>query len=362
MAESYVPQDTMAICTMMTNGAPQMIKVATTPSNVMYSTKKQAFLTMSDNKLGGSFACKKPAKFWGGLQTLALGIAIGAAIVLTGGAAAVVIVAACAVGVFAGGVALFKMAHDCDATTKKKWLGYHEKVRFNRDFALLNRSFLDCPKGGKITIIMDPVIAQKAADFITSNNTEEYLWQAGSQLVMGFIGGVTAGTSAIAVGVSAIISGVMYFPSEWLGDTDWGGENVATASSASAMATDVVAATTGAVITNTTGGVITDVGGTILNADVGGIVQGVGHEAVGRATGNASQAAGGILSRNVGHYGLKSNGYQGYKGIAGFIANIAIGTYADNKENKLAAETLEAAKAFNKSDSGNGINVIALDV
>ena len=123
MAESYVPQDTMAICTMMTNGAPQMIKVATTPSNVMYSTKKQAFLTMSDNKLGGSFACKKPAKFWGGLQTLALGIAIGAAIVLTGGAAAVVIVAACAVGVFAGGVALFKMAHDCDATTKKKWLG-----------------------------------------------------------------------------------------------------------------------------------------------------------------------------------------------------------------------------------------------
>ena len=237
-----------------------------------------------------------------------------------------------------------------------------EGAYLNKDLALLNRSFLDCPKGGKITIIMDPVIAQKAADFITSNNTEEYLWQAGSQLVMGFIGGVTAGTSAIAVGVSAIISGVMYFPSEWLGDTDWGGENVATASSASAMATDVVAATTGAVITNTTGGVITDVGGTILNADVGGIVQGVGHEAVGRATGNASQAAGGILSRNVGHYGLKSNGYQGYKGIAGFIANIAIGTYADNQENKLADETKRVAEDFNESDKSNGINVIALDV
>lgn len=61
------------------------------------------------------------------------------------------------------------------------------KFGFNRDFALLNRSFLDCPKGGKITIIMDPVIAQKVADFITSNNTEEYLWQAGSQFVMGII-------------------------------------------------------------------------------------------------------------------------------------------------------------------------------
>ena len=110
------------------------------------------------------------------------------------------------------------------------------------------------------------------------------------------------------------------------------------------------------------GGVITDVGGTILNADVGGIVQGVGHEAVGRATGNASQAAGGILSRNVGHYGLKANGYQGYKGIAGFIANIFIGTYADNQENKLAEETSNAARDFNIMDSKNGINVIALDV
>lgn len=42
MAESYVPQDTTAVCTMMTNGAPQMIKI-TSPSNVMYSTKTQPF-------------------------------------------------------------------------------------------------------------------------------------------------------------------------------------------------------------------------------------------------------------------------------------------------------------------------------
>ena len=297
------------------------------------------------------------------MQTLALGIALGAAVVLTGGAALVVIAAACAVSVAAGTVAVVKMIHDCNATEEKKWLGIHEKVRFNQDFALLNRSFLDCPKGpGKITIIMDPVIAQKAADFISDNNTKEYLWQAGSQFLMGFIGGVTAGKSGVAVGVSAIISGVMYFPSEWLGDTSWGGENVATASTASAVATDAVAAGTGAVITNSTGGVVTEVGGAILNADVGGIVQGVGHEAVGRATNNASQAAGGILARNVGHYGLKANGYQGYKGIAGFIANIAIGTHADKQENKLAEETKRVAEDFNESDMNNGINVIALDI
>ncbi|MDM1548844.1 DUF4280 domain-containing protein [Empedobacter falsenii] len=359
MAESYVPQDTMAICTMMTNGAPQMIKT-TTPSNVMYSTKKQPFLTMSDNKLGGSFACKKPAKLWGGLQTLALGIALGAAIVLTGGAAAVVIIAACAVSVVAGGVALFKMAHDCDATLSIKWSESHKKVRFNQDFALLNRSFLDCPQKGKITIIMDPVIAQKAADFITNNNTKEYLWQAGSQFVMGFIGGVTAGTSAVAVGVSAIISGVMYFPSEWLGDTDWGGENVATASTASAMATDGVTATTGAGLS--AAGVTTEVGGTIINKNVGNAVGGAVQHAAGEATGNVSQSLTGALRNYIGHSGLKADKYQGYKGIAGFIANIAIGTYADKKENKLADETKRVAEDFNESDKSNGINVIALDV
>ena len=359
MAESYVPQDTMAICTMMTNGAPQMIKVATTPSNVMYSTKKQAFLTMSDNKLGGSFACKKPAKFWGGLQTLALGIAIGAAIVLTGGAAAVVIVAACAVGVFAGGVALFKMAHDCDATTKKKWLGYHEKVRFNRDLAHLNRSFLDCPKGGKITIIMDPVIAQKAADFITSNNTEEYLWQAGSQLVMGFIGGVTAGTSVIAVGVTGALTLGLYWPSEIFGDTEFGSNNEGAASTISAVGSDVVTAGVGAGLSAKH--ITSEIGGTILNGDVGGILRCVGHEAVGRASGNMSQTAGGMLSRYVGHYGLKANNYAGYKGIAGFVANIAIGTFADKYENGLARETALKAQKFDESDMSKGINVLAIE-
>lgn len=291
------------------------------------------------------------------MQTLALGIALGAAVVLTGGAALVVIAAACAVSVAAGTVAVVKMIHDCNATEEKKWLGIHEKVRFNQDFALLNRSFLDCPQKGKITIIMDPIIAQKAADFITNNNTKEYLWQAGSQFVMGFIGGVTAGTSAVAVGVSAIISGVMYFPSEWLGDTDWGGENVATASTASAMATDGVAATTGAILSSK--GITTEVGGAIINNNVGNAVGGAVQHAAGEATGNVSQSITGALRNYLGHSGLKANGHQGYKGIAGFIANIAIGTYADKQENKLAAETAFEAQKLDDLDKGNGIDVIA---
>ncbi|WP_139422860.1 DUF4280 domain-containing protein [Chryseobacterium mulctrae] len=356
MAESYVPQDTTAVCTMMTNGAPQMIKI-TSPSNVMYSTKTQPFLTIIDTKLSGSFQCKAPAKFWGGLQALALGIAIGAAIVLTGGAAAVVIVAACAISVAAGGVALYKMAHDCDATLEKKWSLPHNKVRFNQEKAILNRSYLDCPKKGKITIIMDPVVAQRAADFISSNNNKEAMMQMGSQLVMGVITGVTAGTSVVVVGVTGALTLALYTPSEAFGDTDFGSSNEGTTSTISAVGSDAVSAGVGAGLSATR--ITSEIGGTILNGNVGGILQGVGHEAVGRATGNMSQTAGGMLSRYIGHYGLKADNYAGYKGIAGFVANIAIGTFADKYENSLAAETIEKAKDFNNSDAKNGINVIA---
>lgn len=361
MAESYVPQDTTAVCTMMTNGTPQMIKV-TNPSNVIYSTKTQPFLTVSDTKLSGSFQCKAPAKFWGGLQALALGIAIGAAIVLTGGAAAVVIIAACAISVAAGGVALYKMAHDCDATLDVKWLDPHERVRFNKEKAILNRSYLDCPKGpGKITIIMDPVIAQQAADFISNNNNKEAMMQMGSQLVMGVITGVTAGTSIVAVGVTGALTLALYTPSEAFGDTEFGSNNEGTTSTISAVGSDAVSAGTGVVITKATGGAITEVGGTIINSNVGNAVGGLVQYGAGSATGNVSRSFEGAIRNFVGHRGLKADNYSGYKGIAGFVANIAIGTFADKYENGLADETSERARILNISDAKNGINVIAIN-
>lgn len=356
MAESYVPQDTTAVCTMMTNGAPQMIKI-TNPSNVMYSTKTQPFLTIRDNKLSGSFQCKAPAKFWGGLQALALGIAIGAAIVLTGGAAAVVIVAACAISVAAGGVALFKMAHDCDATLKVNWSEPHGKVRFNQEKAILNRSYLDCPQKGKITIIMDPVIAQRAADFISSNNNKEAMMQMGSQLVMGVITGVTAGASVVAVGVTGAITLALYWPSEAFGDTDFGSNNEGTASTISAVGSDAVTAGVGAGLSATH--ITTEIGGTIINSNVGNAVGGLVQYGAGSATGNVSRSLEGALRNFIGHRGLKAENYAGYKGIAGFVANIAIGTFADKYENGLAQETGDKARDFNKSDAKNGINVIA---
>ncbi|EKB57855.1 hypothetical protein [Bergeyella zoohelcum] len=48
-----------------------------------------------------------------------------------------------------------------------------------------------------------------------------------------------------------------------------------------------------------------------------------------------------------------------YKGLAGFIANIAIGAWSDTYENNLTEETSDGARDFNIADSKNGINVIA---
>jgi hypothetical protein len=126
MAQSYVPQNTKVICTNMTSSSPQEIK-ATRSYIVIHTGKKQPLLTLVDNKLSNTLSCKVSGKLWGGFQALCIGIAIGAAIVLTGGLAAAVIITALAVSVVAGGTAIYKMAHDCDATLQVHWEKPHKR-------------------------------------------------------------------------------------------------------------------------------------------------------------------------------------------------------------------------------------------
>lgn len=161
------------------------------------------------------------------------------------------------------------------------------------------------------------------------------------------------------MGVTGALTLGLYWPSEIFGDTEFGSNNEGAASTISAVGSDVVTAGVGAGLSAKH--ITSEIGGTILNGDVGGILRGVGHEAVGRASGNMSQTAGGMLSRYVGHYGLKANNYAGYKGIAGFVANIAIGTFADKYENGLARETALKAQKFDESDMSKGINVLAIE-
>ncbi|MDR2235564.1 MAG: hypothetical protein LBE92_05535 [Chryseobacterium sp.] len=222
MAESYIPEGTDVICTLMQKG-PNKIGLGDRTSYVAYKGKNAPLLNISDKKISESFQCKNASKFWGGLQALCAGIAIGAivvlavaATVLTGGAAAIFIGAiafTAGVSLGAGIIGLYKTAHDCDVIKDSTWSLPHDTVRIEGKKALLNRSFISCSKGGKVTIIVDPVIAQNAAEIITSNNQKEVLSHMGSQFVMGIITGATS-ASPLALAAASPLAVYSYNDAE----------------------------------------------------------------------------------------------------------------------------------------------------
>lgn len=210
MANSYIIQGTNVICTNMQVSEPLKIGVSRTSPNIIHTGKTQYYLTEADRKISESFKCKMAAKKWGGLAMLCAGLAIGGAILLTvatGGVAAVILAGVClaatgTVGALAIGV--YNEAHDCDITLETPWIDFHKTVRFQGKNALLNSSTMNCPQGGVVTIIVDPVIAQNAAGFLSNNNRKEITAQASSKFGVGLIGGLTGGANipgvALAIG------------------------------------------------------------------------------------------------------------------------------------------------------------------
>ncbi|MCV9930141.1 DUF4280 domain-containing protein [Flavobacterium sp. LS1R49] len=345
MAQSYVPQGTTVICTMMTNSSPQKLGISRA-ATIVHKAKGQPLLNINDKKLSGPFGCKNPAKFWGGLQALCLGIALAAAVVLTGGAALVVIVAACAVGAVSGVAALYKMAHDCDIIETSTWLFPHDTVRIDKAKALLNGSNISCTKGGLVNIIMDPVIAQDAAEQISNNNAKEVLAQMGSQFLVGAIS-IIAALPAGVVGITtaAILATPMY----------WFGEEKPITEAINPELKDK--SYIGSAAENVTGVVAV----TVLPGS-GGVVIGYAVNTVGRATGSfATQLEGGIIaavSKGKLIKDIKPSPAMGW-GLLGAIANFVINEESDRQENELAVETEYLSKEFNNDDASNGISVIA---
>ncbi|WBV60080.1 PAAR-like protein [Chryseobacterium camelliae] len=223
MAESFVPQETTVVCTNMTNGAPQKLGMYERTSITIYRSKEQPLLNKLDRKLSGSFQCKTSMKFWGGLQVLCAVLAVGAlaiATVATGGAAlalvaAVVAVTAATASVGSGIVAIYKAAHDCDATLTSNWEEFHKIVNIEKSNALLNKSFMSCSKGGIVTIIMDPVLAQEAATQISDGNNKEVLAHFGAQAVMGVI---TVATTFSPIGI--LVGAPLAVYNYWNGESD----------------------------------------------------------------------------------------------------------------------------------------------
>jgi hypothetical protein len=184
----------------MTTGMPQKLQVlGRSPRTYTgISGSKEPILNANDRKLLAAFQCKVAASFWDGLASLCLGIAVAAlavaAVVATGGLAAVAIGVAvvATVGASAAGVAGVVAMNSCDKCLQQ-WQLTHSKVRIEGANALLQNSFLECSKGGVITIVLDPAVALEAAQMISNNNNEEVSDQITSEFLQGVVGTLAAG-------------------------------------------------------------------------------------------------------------------------------------------------------------------------
>jgi len=218
MAESYIPQKTTSICTNMLSSTPQQLLVLGRTPITVSGDDEQPLLNANDKKLSDAFKCKNSAKLWGGLEALCAGMAVAALIVATvatGGLALVataVAVGACIGTVAAAGAAIVTM-NSCDKCLQQ-WKLTHSGVDIEGAEALLHNSFLSCAKGGVITIVLDPDVAETAAQQISHNNNTEVLWQMGSQFVIGAVAIGTGAGSGFGIALTAALTPAFYISGE----------------------------------------------------------------------------------------------------------------------------------------------------
>ncbi|GAA4210886.1 hypothetical protein GCM10022289_38950 [Pedobacter jeongneungensis] len=372
MSYSYVHEGANVICTNMTNGKPLQIGISRV-STVILASKKAPLLNIDDRKISDTFSCKVASKFWGGLQILTAVIAVAAlavATVATGGLALVaagVMLAAAGTSIVAGVTGLYKIGHDCDATLNGTWMLPHGGVKIDKKQALLSQSLMNCPKGGVVSIIIDPVIAMAAAKEITSNNNAEIAAHLTSQAIIGVITAATAFTP-IGLLVAAPIAVYGYIDGENSKEEAakknlpiWRWSDVGESAKTEGLVNQPAGAV-GAVVEN--GINLTRTNQQITREMMEFNTQAAMREAAGDAAGAAnSRLAADIASRSYPSTRSALVGKDFFKGlakgIAGAIANYLIDRGSDSYELAKAKSSLLASDNANNQDIDNNISVIA---
>ena len=221
MARSFVRQGVNIVCSNMTVPVPRKLGLNPEKKGVegrgitIYSKIPEPLLNISDKKLNDCFECKMPLKVWGGLAMFFAAIAVTAVVVIvvvtapvslpllagmSAAAAATTVATATTVGtiatagmVSAGLYTLYKTPHECDRIASAQWGDFHESVKIEQENALLDASYMKCPVGGRLEIIIDDAIAQRAAEMIASANTSEVEWHWLNKFcngILSFPGGV----------------------------------------------------------------------------------------------------------------------------------------------------------------------------
>lgn len=205
MAQSYVTEGTLVICTEMKTVKNNVVIAYRNVKTVKHSSKKALLLNKQDLKLEDEFVCNINSKFWAGLKMLATVVAVGAlavATVATGGLALVALAVAAAAVVTDTYSTYKEIFHKCDETKNSKWIGYHPSVKIDGDNALLQSSNLICNKGGALTLMIDPVQAKEASQKIAYNNSKEYQKHLESQSIQSTIFTITSAGNPIDLVIS----------------------------------------------------------------------------------------------------------------------------------------------------------------
>jgi len=352
MAESYIPAEAYVICSNMTCGVPRKLLPSRSDKTVAHSNGSKILLTVEDRKIDESFECVEEGLSWGGFEALAAGICIGAlvvATVATGGlalAATGVMFAAAGATVISGVGGIISIAHACDCTLESTWSAESLSVRFNKNAALLNRSFMNCKNKGVINIILDKQIAMDAAKAISDSNMNAFYWRMGSQFVMGAITAITAASSAVSLVAAAVLAVPSYF-GWWLPD-------------------DLSSTTS-----NIGAGAITYIAGLVVTKEVKSTVSLIMTGA--KTAAGYAQYGYGVLVENIGTQfegairtaihskQINPSQLKGFAaGLGGAAVNVGIGIAAENNIKDYQKEASRKNDFAEIDDKSNSINVVSI--
>jgi len=232
MSEQYIELGTNVVCTNMT--IPSPLKIGT-PSRICTALTKEdkPVLRIVDTKISNCFECRVPQMKWEGVRASILGIIAGALIVAgaialiaatvaTGGLAAGIVagigaailpesLAALTVSVYIADAILigsklklgYDLKHLCDASLEATWdMGLPSTI-IEGEQAILSSSFIPCPQGGIITLIIDDGLAEHAACMIADRNSEIINKEWWGQFYQGMISGATGAANPISMAITA---------------------------------------------------------------------------------------------------------------------------------------------------------------